>query len=876
MTWARVKETGSGAIAYRLMIPGCPVEFVSSPELVGASSDGRVRVDGLDPRSISWGERLDPAMCKLTARGFTAKIIEDGAHRTGDALVKLPTTIAHLSASVTASDVAIPLTNTYTANGDVIYIGQECMLITSGGGTAAPTVTRGYRQTTPQAHIVSDTQSRAEVTDAAPSIEGQMAYLYAYGDGETSNDVPVWCGVCSTHPRLRGTTTWEITLDSVTALLDQPLYGDLQDPVGLRGITYPSHAVPTLSIRRRAGSTPLTADTADTAEVAIPAGFYESNDDFCRAVNTAITTATSGWGANALNVASGALPRLSALPTSDGSWSLQYTTDASAYWLEIQCAGPLDPTIQNTGRVFLASGSSTRVSTLAASTSYDVPTSYPVPGAGTVPRGYVGRYNFRTERGVVTSIEPNLVYLGGSASLSSNDQLTVKWPAWNGQPARALSYSVLAWDATDRFATVHFVNRDLSAMTRAYTREGAPEITVTRTYVLAGNVADFLTTLTTDAPAQAPLGRQPFVTTAHVDAATTQTNVDAAVSGRAWVDQRYYGGSSDITLSKLLIEECKLAGLVPSIGTDGRMTLVQFRIGASTEATSYTIDASTNLSGVHAPGFEVAPFGLVNTIKVLSGFDPLSGKHEGDQYIVRDSAALSRSPLPRMMKIEPRSSAFAGDITISIADIVAMAQTWLGTMGAAYTTLTVACPLSAIDSVIGSGVNITIPQLPNASDGGRGITRQTGVVIGRDVKPLEACVELTVMTTQIRIAGYAPSSRVTSVTALGGGLYDVLLDDPQPDGYATAVDWIVTDAIELQQYDVAGSTSITATVTAVNPATRKVTIGSLSAGVPAGVLNLEYGAAAVATAHQQEYCYIAQDDDRIGFAVPVPPRQFAS
>jgi hypothetical protein len=214
--------------------------------------------------------------------------------------------------------------------------------------------------------------------------------------------------------------------------------------------------------------------------------------------------------------------------------------------------------------------------------------------------------------------------------------------------------------------------------------------------------------------------------------------------------------------------------------------------------------------------------------------------------------------------------------TIPIADVVAMAQTWLGVLGAAYTTVTIACPLSASDATIGTLVSITVSQLPDTLDGGRGVASLPGVVIGRSVKPMQATCELTILTTALRIAGYAPSSEVTSVTAAGGGLFDVLLELVQPTGYATAVDYEVGDIIALRQYDTAAPTEITATVTVVTPGTRTVRIGTLSGGVPAGTLTLEYAPAASVVTSQRRYAFVAGTDDVINFSVATVARQFAA
>ena len=877
MTWARVVATGSGAIAYRLMILGHGVEFVSSSSLIGAGTDGRLRIGGLDARSISWGESLDPAQCKLTARGCTVRIVEDGEHRTGDSFVRQPSKTLYLSSSVTDAVVAIPLDSLNTSAGDVLYIGQECVHITAGAGTAAPTVTRGYRQTRAQHHYVDASLglTRPEVTDRRPTIEGTVAYIFAYGDGETGDGTPVWRGIVAAQPKLRGLTTWEVVLDSVTSILDQSIGADLQDPVTLRGIVYTSNTVPLLHITRLGDKNVSDAVTTDTAEVTLPSGFYESQEAWCLAVNAAITTATAGWSAtNPLNVASGANPRIIAQPDGSGSWQLVITTKATPYWYTVTCGGPIDPSMSSAYRPVYTTGG-TATETLAASTSYIVQTWGGVDGAGTVPRGLIGSHWRADAYGRMRETRSLYAYLGGVATASTTDALTVEWPEFNGLPSEASNFGITAWDATTRRATVTAPTERARAFAgRLYTRDSTPTITVTRNYVTSGDVGDFLAALVAGASEGAAAGRQPYVTLDHIDTVTTSATVTPHVAGFPWVAARFYGGTSDVALGKVLVEECKLAGLVPSITTTGALVLVPFRVGAATETAAYTIDASTNLSGAQLPGYEPSAFGLLNTVKLMTGFDPLDGKHRGDTYVVRDAGALSRNPLPSVMKIEPRSSAVGGDRGIPTDQVLALAQAWLGVLGAAYATATITCPLSAVDAVIGSQVSITVSQIPDTENGGRGVASIAGVVIGRSVRPLDACVELTLLTTQVRIAGYTPSSLVTSVSA--GATRDVLLNLAQPTGYADASWWTVGDAVVLRQYDTATPIEITATVTAVDTATRTVTIGTISDVTPGGTLTLEYGVASAATAHQQTYCYIADDADSIAFSTAAAARQFAA
>jgi hypothetical protein len=890
VSWLDVVSRGSGAIAYRLVIAGHPLEFVSSSSLIGAGTEDRERIGGLEARSVQWGESLDPAAVKLKASGFTARIIDDGSNRTGDSFSRQPSRINYLASSITVTDTVIPLSNTNHNNGDIFYLGNECIRIDSGGGTAAPTCERNYRDSIATAHYVDPTLglSRPEVTfeevgqyNGRPSIEGSIAYLWAYGDGETGTGTLVWRGVVAAQPKLRNLTTWEVELDSVASVLDQSIAADLAEPSTLRGIYYTANTAPqfTISILSGADIDSAVQHSADVGGADL-AGHYETQEDFCAALDALIRTASSTWGTHALNRTSGEKPTLTATPTVTGAWRFVYSTPNSSHrWCNVatlnQSTAYIDPIYASPGMP-LQRVDGLRVFSVASSNSY-YPYSFDrVDAAGTVPRGVIG---------LVEDTPAPMAYIGGSLALATGDTVILEWPAFDGLDALSKSYDVITPDSVTRSAELDVPDpsrfrrgprrrRDF----RVYTATSVPSLTTSRTYAIAGTVADFLTSLTTDSPTQSALGRMPLVTTDHLDMTSVTTDVDAISLGRDWLTARDYLGTSDVSIAKMLEEECKLYGLVPYITTDGRISYRPFRVGAATEATSYSVDASNHLSGAQMPGWEPSAFGLLNTIQLKTGFDAKTSKHIGRTFVVRDAAALSRNPLPRQMKVEPRSS-WSDDSLIPYSEVLAMAQTWLGVLGAAYATITVACKLDAIDAVIGSQVSVTVAQLPDMTAGGRGITNATGVVIGRKVKPLDAIVELTILATQVRIAGYAPSSLIATTTLVTGTTYDIVLDATQPTGYAATDVWQVNDVIEVWQYDTALPTNRTGTITAVTPSTRTVR-AVLNAAPASGTLTLEYRAATLVVAQQEKYAFIAVDDaggNVIEFASGnQPPRQFAS
>jgi len=889
MSWADVVARGSGAIAYRLVIAGQPYEWVSSSALIGAGTEDRERIGGLEARSVQWGESLDPATVKLRASGFTARIIDDGSNRTGDSFSRQPTRINYLSSSVSATAVSIPLTSTNTASGDIFFLGNECFKITSGGGTAAPTVNspRGYRDTIATAHTVDTTLglTRPEVTfeetglaNGRATVEGSIAYLYAYGDGETGDGTLVWRGIVAAQPKLRDLTTWEVQLDSIASALNQSLNADLAEPSTLRGINYNAQTAPLYQISILAGDS-WDGAVAHTATVggADLAGYYETQEDFCAALEALIRTASSTWGTHALNRTSGERPTLIPQPTTSGAWRFVYSTPSSSHrWCNVdtlnETTARVDP-VYTSGMPMIRLSDGVRLFTVSASESFEPYSFARVEAAGTVPRGFVGYLS--------AAVSTQTIYIGGSITLATGDSIALEWPSFDGKDALTRQYDVLTWDATTRRATLR-VRRIPgpmpTALDRYYTASSVPTVTSSRTYAAEGTFADFLIALTTDSPTYAPSGRMPLVTTEHIDTSAITTTVDAVSLGRDWLRARTYAGASDVSLAKMIEDECKLYGLVPYVTTDGRLAFREFRVGAGTESTSYTIDANNNLSGAQMPGWEPNAYGLVNTIQLKTGFDPLTSKHVGRTFVVRDAAALSRNPLPTMMKIEPRST-WAGDADIPYSEVLAMAQTWLGVLGGAYATITVACKLDAINAVIGSQVSVTIAQLPDVDSGGRGIVAASGVVIGRKVKPLDAVVELTLLSTYVRVAGYAPSSRISSVTLVSGSTYDIVLDSSQPAGYATTSAWQSGDLVRIATYDNATPASAELTVTSVTVSTRTVRATLTVGTIPTGTRNLEYDDATVVQSTQERYAFIAvgAPDNEIPFASGVvPPRQLAS
>jgi hypothetical protein len=900
MTWNNVIATGSGKIAMRLEIAGHPIEFVTAKYLEGAGTDGRIRLSGLNLNSISWSETLKPTECKLNQSGFTATIVEDYDHLIGDSFTRLPSEdkTTYLSSTYEAhDDASIAVTEQVYVDNDVIYAGKECMFVLHAYVGGALDVTRNYRHSEAQAFYNDSIRrmDRAEVTDRRVILEGLTCYLYAYGDGETGNGTLVWTGIISTQPKLRSLNTWEVAIDGVSSILDQDLSSDLDGDLSVNGIYYEEWNAPRIHVTRHTSNLQTSAASADIViiEPYNFIGYYTDQQDWCDAVTVAITSATAGWGANALNSVGG--PKLEAVVDGD-VWCLVLTTDTTAYWhsitvMETVAKTGIDP-YMSSGVYLYDLHPSTRTSSLAVSTAYHIPSSEstefpifgatiappttPVTGAGTVPRGWIGS---KWHPPIGTQLA-NRFYPNRTISLQAGDAILVEWPANDDLDAINIEYNILVDNTVNLYATIeHLFDRSPRSIGRRYTRDSIPKAKVSRVYVENGCFYDFINEILAGSAEYSSIGAQPYLTSNHLDISEFN-KLYIGITSIPWLASRYYGAASKCSLATFFAEELKLLGAVPSITTNGRLGCFYFKPAISTMSAVKSIESSNILSAKQLPGYEPVPYGIVNTIQMKTDYDVISGEHKGDTYMFRDANSLSRNPIPRLMKIEPRSKSTLGDGSISRDDIVNLCSSWTKFLGTSYTTYTVLCDLSTINCVLGSNILLTISQVPNQQNGGRGMTTLPSLVVGRKVNIIEGTVEITAITTISKNVGYSPSSDIDFIDDLGGGNWNVYLVTPTLPvdndimNYAGVESWAVDDVIRIVQFNTATPTENLCTITGITIGTNLLTVSAAGA-IPTLPATVEYANASEITTTQQRYGFIANDHDRIEFTVEKTAREFA-
>lgn len=885
MTWANVLATGSGAVALRLVIEGMADEWVTDSRLAGAGSHDRVRRVGFVGSSFSFSEKADIAKATLSGNGFTARIVDADTQATLD-FAKLPTATTWLTANAERVDTSITVRSTagFFAN-DYISVGTECMKITTVVSATVFNVSRAQRDTILQKHYTGDGANlRApEVTNRPVSIEGRRVYVYAYGDAETGDGTKIYTGICATEARLTSTTSWEVTVDPIVKILDQDIGGDLSNAVTPRGILYQGGICDlTVNVSQSATNVPSTFSggyfSFRLSEAFSGGGpnetiHFETQEEFCDAVNAAIVTASASLAQPLSATGAGGAPTLRAIPDADGGWHMEYKADsAAAKWLYVAYSSDIDAT-PTPGVYRLTQGGMDQTS-VAVSQTYLIPAdTVKVDGAGTVPRGcFPGRFTTHGSTADSSTFRGRVIYVSGGVSLSlSLATAKIEFPALGPFGAETVNMEVRSVDSTDRWVTFDWISGEVPPSQHWYTSAGLPSITFGRSAV-RGNLWDFIEEITTAAPDDANNGAVPFVIAGtDINNTVSPATIDALTAGSPFLALRYYGQFKPIKFSEIISPELLLMGAIVSTDSEGKITFRKLRAVAGTDTSSATIDASSQLD---FPAWERNAFGAVNTIELSTGWDPRDDSYNGRTFVVRDVGALSRNKTARKMSIKPKSYlASDGDSGVSENDVINMTSPIIGLLGYPYDVVTIKVPLTLFSTFIGDSVTLTSAQLPNASNGLRGVGPVSGLVIGRKWSVMDGDGELTILVTLQNLAGYTPTAKILASSLVAGTTYDLTLGGGG--WYSDADAFAVNDEIKVFNIDSTSPTVRTGTLSVVNTTTNVVRV-TLSGALPAGTVHLDYTDSGNVQASQQVYAFVAGSDSQINYiANDAPARTFA-
>jgi hypothetical protein len=900
MTLARVKSTGSGAVRFAVAIEGIKWILVSDDADASinlADTSGRQRIPGLKTDGWVFSEKIDLIAAKHEAEPVTVTIADVGGYATR-AFDTAPTFITYLSADLTDSDETVNVLDTsgFVDMPALVYIGTETLLCDGSTGTTLGSpgnTTRAYLRSYATYHYQNDGTSTGNgftpVSNQPIHFEGRRVEFFAYDSADTlsittdgSGQAPFWTGIISTEPKFDG-VSWSFAVDPITSRLKQKIGAQLGDPVSIRGIYYPESAPFTLKIVELAGAYRFTSSQTAYTAFAM-AGFWETQDDFVAALNAQIINFTAG----SPGAISGAFTQsVYAVVASDGSLAFKLDTSASPHFLLIgglYAGNALSP-IDGIPADYVASDTSGPTWTVAASTTYDIPM-LPQPGLaghGSVPRAHYGRCDLGAQvQAVFTSSSStrlvnigsgtypdNRIYLGGSAPLGAGTAVTINWQPNGGgrQISTATQIEATSVNASSRYIdTRAFViagdwpgdQRGLVA-----TASNAPEIRL-GIALNTGTLRDMLTDLTNHAAQWAPLGALPMLRPLEFAEGDLAEAASVSPLGR-----RRWLFFSEHDLEELVQQECRLIGVYPAIDEVGRITFKRVRFGAPGEAPDATLDASDFLHE-HAKfySYERAPYGLVNLWTLKTGYDALEDKHGGPEINVIDVESRSNSARTREMKVAPFSTE---EQPISLGDMITEAQKLaanvLGVFGGAYKILTCRVPLTRMLSdnggalTVGAVTSITWAKPPNG-DGTKGMSAKIGVIVGKSLHIRSAYIELSILLTEQRVAGYSPGAKITGISGTSGttGPFTVNVDTAYlPVGTDVDDFWQAGDKIRVFKWNNSAPGTITATLSNVVNGSHSLIFTADSSWTHTGSTWCigSQVSTSVSSSKQKQYAYIA-------------------
>lgn len=792
MTFPRIKATGSGSLAWRLSIESLDVDFVSNAAMAGAAADGRTRAVGLKASSLKIEQRADLPRATIEASGVTFQIADVGEAATA-AFNTSPTATTWVAAetSSTATSVQVKSTASFAASGRA-WIDSETIaytaLGTSGGSPALLGLTRGVWQTLAQTHYVPGGAFLRfpAVTDRPTTLVGRRVRLYAYGAGDslTGDGTQVWLGVVRTEPRMQG-ATWSIGCDPISSVLEQTIGADLGEPVTPRGIYLPAPGVWWGFGLGTTGAVPI----GDTSHIIKAQGFFETQAAFIAHVQSLLDAMVTSWGAGKPNVYIVGSP--------DGTYHFEIQQGATAYGVEVRSYSEIgcEPFFESGTVTNSADGPGALVPLQLANTRYYAwPVRYPLPDSGQVPRGIFGASSSPPSPDADLAAAPaNRLYLGGAVAVTTNtNQATIEWTSSTGSDER--SYALFSRDASTRSIDLERSATDPTLERRVYTPSTLPTIRLGRYYGAPGypGIASLLRALTVNSADQINTGAQPVIRTGDVNLSAI---IEAYEGAPAFATSRYYASTDAVKLIDLIAPDLQLAGLYLAFDSDGALTVQRLRLPSPTEVGVYAITRS-NLVTKELPSYERAAIGTFTAALVRDGYS-FTTKKWRTTHVVRDVTAAGAAPGQMTLPIEPRSMS---STEIGTADVVALANAVIGIYGYPYAYVHTAVPLDAWEVLIGDAVTISTNLLPSGA-GTRGMTDTVGLITSRVIQPTQGRIDLTILVTPRRIAGYAPSALIASQTG-ADDLWTVTLSSSYFVSGETAEDHFTGgDRVEVYRFD---------------------------------------------------------------------------
>jgi hypothetical protein len=866
MTWAATLANGRGELSYRFEVERYAEQWVTHAGMATATRFPCLSVRGTKLKSIA-----NPVTNDLDVSGFAVRIIDKDGLATAS-FGAFPTQRTWITADVTdsATSIAVRSTTGFPSTG-TIWLDSEAITYTSVTGGGSPSfngLTRGALGSLAQYHYITSLGSSRfpEVTNRPVSMAGCRGKLYVYGqnDDPQGDGTLIWQGIVTRHPTFAG-SSWQISLDPITSVLDRTISADLAEPATPRGIYY--HALAPFKIRF------IRPDVVSVIQVSFPLsatdrGFFESNEDFCSYLSDKIEDAVdASWSGNAISIV--------AVADGASSWHLEISTDGTIVEIYEQ-PGVIDPTFS--ALPYTADG--LQVGTAAVPWGADEayaywPTTASALGAGSVPRGYYGSaVDVPLPEALAESFAPRRIYLSSPIALSTLvDACQIHWQSFSYFDEITHTPSITTTDTGDNF--VEFAADSSTGafpmpIAKAFTSASIPEIRFGRTFTDGGSVWTTLSAIITAAPVGINAGGVPDLRSSDFDSASWD-DLDELSQPRI-VRSRVFKSFSDVSLAELVKAELSLAGYFLSITATGTISISPIRNVVQTTRADWTLDGPLVSDGV--PTWEPNAYGVVNQIQVRRGYDGIEDEYSLATVIVRNVGAFCRNPRPRPLVIEPKSVP-AGNVAETYAEIVELSARMFSVFSAQYAKISISAPLTHFVTAVGGSVgSISTTLLPDGYTGSRGVEDLKVTTVGREIDLDSGNVAIKCVAVLNNATGYAPQSLITAESNISGNTWDVTLQDSGylPSG-TTADDWFLAgDVVLARLWDSTTGTTLSGTVASATANVVRVTFSASAAALTSGDWFLSYGnSSGLLQSAQFAYCFLADSTglvDNAGAMVP--------
>lgn len=874
-----------GRVAWRLEVEGLGIEAVTDASMHQTTIDGRIRRTGLKRSSLRIEDKSKPHKGVVESLSMTFEIVEQPISKVWVSwLYHQPSLRTWLTANFDDTDAVCDVASTTGfSNGDVIHVGTEAIKVNVSTSTRFAVTTRGYWGTEAQSHFVgngANLSTPAVSLDRPMSLEGRRCNLYMYGPGEDrqGDGTQVWRGTINEGPKLSGGgTKWILSAKSLAAsIFNRDLGSDLEAGTAPRGAFYPTGENRFEVDCFETSTTRYGSDDGTSRETITLAGHFETQQDFCDALNTELA---------ALTIFTGQSGPTAVVDDTTGGWRVDYVAHASSpKWFRMDTKlgaraidGEVSPLADARAAII---GNGQAVSLHAGTFDMGGPNGV-ITGQGKIPRGIFASGRQYEVASTADNVSPYTIFPAQEVTVAVGDSAVIKWP--DGAEGEYTVDGVSTSENYIRFRPLNWLSNggaEGEHPAYVYSPWQTPQIEFRKTYLNNGNFSEFLDKLIDDSSTEANKGAMPRMTANDIQQSGLLATLQSQSRGIRFLMERKYIGSQAVELSELVEHECKLLSIFPAMAADGRIYFVPFRLPGSTSLADVTLTVRNTLTDDNRPSVERDGYGSLNMATIKTAYSHIDDEHKGRTYSVRDVYAVSIRPQGKDLRIEPRSRTEGDDVLFNAGLAKEITANTLGILGRPYSLLTIEVPLYNHDGtnlltacIVGNIAAITAPHVPDSQTGTYGITERRGLIIGRNWDLARGRGVLTLMLRDEPVAGYAPEVTVLLDAVVSGNQYDLTVTFTDPEGlFSTAPSGAALSSffepgmtLQLMDWDSSTVTPQDCTVDTVTDvgSILRVTFGS--APTISGTQYLRFRDDAAATVDQEPYGFYADDSARLAF-----------